>query len=91
MNVQQQQGKPAVWWAQNGRGIYGDLSRACDGLEWSRHAVFTPDDDGRLTLVIYTGAASIHLRPTAAEARELIAALQWALEPAEQLTGEVAA
>ncbi len=53
--------------------------------------VFTPDDDGRLTLVIYTGAASIHLRPTAAEARELIAALQWALEPAEQLTGEVAA
>lgn len=61
MNVQQQQGKPAVWWAQNGRGIYGYLSRACDGLEWSRHAVFTPDDDGRLTLdahaAIWTPAA----------------------------------
>lgn len=46
---------------------------------------------GRLTMTLRTGAATVQVNPTAAEARELIAALQWALDPAEQLTGEVAA
>lgn len=40
---------------------------------------------GRLTLTLKTGAAYIQISPTAAEARDLIAALQWALEPAEQV------
>lgn len=43
------------------------------------------EKDGRLTVGVYTGVAHFHLRPTAAEARELIAALQRALEPAAQL------
>lgn len=45
---------------------------------------------GRLTLTLKTGAAYIQISPTAAEARDLIAALQWALEPAEQVVAEAA-
>lgn len=42
-------------------------------------------NDERIVLSINTGASTTYLRPTAAEARDLIAALQWALEPAEQV------
>lgn len=38
---------------------------------------------GRMCLAISAGVATVHLRPTAAEARALIAAIEWALEPAE--------
>ena len=34
----------------------------------------------RLCIAVYSGAVSMHLRPTAAEARELITALERALE-----------
>ena len=37
----------------------------------------------RLSIAMHTGNASLSLKPTAAEARALIAALQWALEPEE--------
>lgn len=38
----------------------------------------------RITLCIDVGyATTVHLRPTAAEARDLIAALQWALHAVE--------
>lgn len=37
----------------------------------------------RMTVVLYTGTATIHLRPTPAEARALIDALQWALDAVE--------
>lgn len=40
---------------------------------------------GRLTMTLRTGAATVQVNPTAAEARDLIAALQWAQEPAEQV------
>ena len=33
----------------------------------------------RATIVINTGCAAVHLRPTAAELRDLIAKLEWAL------------
>lgn len=36
---------------------------------------------GRMMLTVRTGASSLQVCPTAAEARDLIAALQWALEP----------
>jgi ribonuclease HI len=35
----------------------------------------------RATISVDLGAATVHLRPTAAELRALIAALEWALEP----------
>lgn len=35
----------------------------------------------RMCMVLSTGAARVQFNPTAAEARDLIAALQWALEP----------
>lgn len=35
----------------------------------------------RINIAIYTGDASINLRPTIAEAQALIDALRWALEP----------
>lgn len=46
---------------------------------------------GRLALTIYVGAATVHLKPTADEARALIAALQDALDhPAPQTLAEAA-
>lgn len=46
---------------------------------------------GRLALTIEIGAATVHLEPTAAEARALIAALQDALDhPAPQTLAEAA-
>lgn len=35
----------------------------------------------RMCMVLSTGAARVQFNPTADEARDLIAALQWALEP----------
>jgi hypothetical protein len=35
--------------------------------------------DGRVSLAIYAGDATLSLRPTAAEVRSIIAALEWAL------------
>jgi hypothetical protein len=45
----------------------------------SRHAEL----HGRLTVSIYTGVCNVSLKPTADEARALIAALQWALQAEE--------
>lgn len=42
-----------------------------------------PELEGRLCVAIYSGAANLHLRPTADEARRIIAALEWALQAEE--------
>ena len=42
-----------------------------------------PELANRITVALYTGSCNVTLRPTAGEARDLIAALQWALETAE--------
>lgn len=39
--------------------------------------------DGRMTIGIWTGACNVQFAPTAAEARSLIEALQWALDTEE--------
>ena len=42
----------------------------------SRHAKLAD----RLTVALYTGASNVSLKPTSAEARKLIEALEWALQ-----------
>jgi hypothetical protein len=42
-----------------------------------------PELAERMTVALYTGACNVSLKPTAAEARALIEALQWALQAAE--------
>lgn len=48
-----------------------------------------PPLGARMCIGAYTGDASVHLHPTDDEARELIAALQWALDQRDAV--EVAA
>lgn len=42
-----------------------------------------PDLQGRATLSIDCGPATVHLRPTAAKARAMIELLEWALQASE--------
>ena len=42
-----------------------------------------PELQNRLSLSIDCGAATVHLRPTAAEARALIEMLEWAIHASE--------
>lgn len=59
------------------------------GGDASRVSVFAPLGDERACMAIYTGEATVHLRMTPAEVRELIYALRCALAPHEAV--EVAA
>jgi hypothetical protein len=43
----------------------------------------SPDLRGRMSLAVYVGAATVHLRPTIAEATALIEALEWAVAHSE--------
>lgn len=44
----------------------------------------------RIRFCVYSGAAHIQFNPTRDEARALIEALEWALQPAEQTAAEAA-
>ena len=76
-----------------------DVSHWCDPSQRAATLIIWPLDDGgarhaelrgRLTLAIDTGAASVSLKPTAAEARALIAALQHALDNPARVLAEAA-
>lgn len=58
---------------------------AADITVWpvGHNSVNHPDLAGRVCIAAYIGAATLSLHPTVAEARALIAALEWALEPQE--------
>lgn len=61
--------------------------QAAEFTVWPAHARNDIEIDrnmrGRLSISIYSGAARLSVRPTAAEARALIDALEWALSVAE--------
>lgn len=65
--------------------------QAADITVWPAHERDDPqvsrDMRGRLSIAIYSGASCTSLRPTAAEARALIDALQWALDQSEATAG----
>ena len=75
-----------------------ELSDWCNPKQREAKVIFWPVNDGdiddrlreRITIVIRTGAANTQLSPTVSEARDLIAALQWAIESAERVTAEAA-
>lgn len=67
---------------------------ACEIIVWPVHGAASttyPELIGRASIALNIGAASVSLRPTADEAREIIRALEWALATEREASPEALA
>jgi hypothetical protein len=67
---------------------------ACEITVWPVYDAASttyPELIGRASIALNIGAASVSLRPTADEAREIIRALEWALATAREASPEALA